>query len=50
MTLGKLRVVTLAVSLAGIALLAAALWWIVALGTIDGREFDWHNLCWKERR
>ena len=24
--------------------------WVVALGTIDGREFDWQNLRWKERR
>ena len=24
--------------------------WIVAFGTIDGREFDWHSLRWKDRR
>ena len=23
--------------------------WIVAFGTIDGREFDWHTLRWIER-
>jgi penicillin-binding protein 1C len=41
MTLGKLRVVTLAVSLAGIALLAAALWWIVALGPVPlGKDLE----------
>lgn len=22
--------------------------WIVALGTIDGREFDWSAMRWKE--
>ena len=20
---------------------------ILALGTLEGREFDWHRLCWK---
>jgi hypothetical protein len=23
--------------------------WVVAIGTLDGGEFDWHTLRWKER-
>jgi hypothetical protein len=22
--------------------------WVVAFGTLDGREFDWSQRCWKE--
>jgi hypothetical protein len=24
--------------------------WIVALGTLQGRQFDWQTLSWKERQ
>jgi membrane peptidoglycan carboxypeptidase len=41
MTLHKLRVVTLALSLAGIVVLAGALWWIVALGPVPlGKDLE----------
>jgi hypothetical protein len=23
--------------------------WVVALGTLDGGEFDWQTMSWKER-